>query len=458
MTPLTTILTPCGMLGYSYPVDDFWATVQRGVDAIVVDAGSTDPGPYQLALGATLVTEDAYARDLLPLLQAADRGTPVLISSAGGAGTREQVDAMVALIDRLCSEQGLTLRVGVIYAEVPRPIVAARLADGRVEPNVRGELPNPADIDASPAVVAQMGAAPFRELLDREDPPQAIVSGRAYDPAPHAAWAMRFGVDPGIAWHMGKILECGGACAEPKGGGVLARVWADAFELEPMSPGQRCTPLSVAAHTLYEKRRPDRLPGPDGVLDVSASSFTAVDERTVRVAGSRHLTADRPTLKLEAGVVRGQRAVFIGAVRDPILVGQIDHFLDRVRQTAGALLPDIGGGEATLNFHVYGRDGAMGPLEPSPVAGHEIAILAEVTAPTAERAKAICTMVRVGVLHLPYEGQIATAGNLALPLSPMENVIGPACAFSLYHVMDAAGLELFPTAVVAVGTSERVAA
>jgi hypothetical protein len=36
--------------------------MEIGVDAIVVDSGSTDP--YQLGLGATLVSEAAYLRDL----------------------------------------------------------------------------------------------------------------------------------------------------------------------------------------------------------------------------------------------------------------------------------------------------------------------------------------------------------------------------------------------------------
>jgi hypothetical protein len=81
--------------------------------------------------------------------------------------------------------------------------------------------------------------------------------------------------------------------------------------------------------------------------------------------------------------------------------------------------------------------------EPSKAVPHEIGILGEVTAPTKEQAKAICTTVRVDVLHGPYEGQLATAGNLALRLSPIDNLIGRACAFCVYHVMDAGGLDLF---------------
>ncbi len=292
-----------------------------------------------------------------------------------------------------------------------------------------------------------MGAEPFTALIESPEPPDVIVAGRAYDPAPHAAWAMSRGAQPGIAWHMGKILECGGACCEPKGGGVLATVYEDAFELEPMGDGQVATPLSVAAHTMYEKSRPDLLPGPAGVLDVRECRFEALDERRVRVTGSRHHDAERPSVKLEGASIVGHRSVFIGGVRDPILVGQIHEFLTRVRQAVSGAHPELTDGTAQLHFHVYGAGGVMGELEPSAAVAYEVGVLGEATAPTPELAKAIAALARVAVLHLSYPGQMATAGNLALPLSPMDNPIGPVCAFSLYHVMDAEGLDLFQTVI-----------
>ncbi|MDQ2874893.1 MAG: DUF1446 domain-containing protein [Actinomycetota bacterium] len=450
MKPATIILTPTGMLGYGYPERDFWDCLDRGVDLIAVDSGSTDPGSYMLGLSATLVTEESYARDLRPMLRAVhQRKIPLYIGSAGGAGTRAQVDQMVALIDRLATEDGFSLRVATIYAEIPVPVVQERLADGRVKPNVRGELPSADDVAGAAGLVAQMGAEPFTAIIEG-DPADVIVAGRAYDPAPHAAWAMSRGVQPGIAWHMGKILECGGACCEPKGGGVVATVYEDSFELTPMSPRQACTPLSVAAHTLYEKSRPDLLPGPAGVLDVRDCTYTAVDERTVRVAGSRHIGAS-PTLKLEGAAVAGYRATFIGGVRDPILIAQLGTFLPAVEKRVAALFPDLASGTARLTFHVYGRNAVMGDLEPSTQVPHEVGILGEVTAPTQEQAKAICTLARIGVLHAPYPGQLATAGNLALPLNPMDNAIGAVCAFTVYHVMDAGGLDLFPITYSQVG-------
>ncbi len=57
--------------------------------------------------------------------------------------------------------------------------------------------------------------------------------------------------------------------------------------------------------------------------------------------------------------------------------------------------------------------------------------------------------VRIDVLHTPYAGQVATAGNFAIPLNPPENPIGPVCKFTIYHVMKIDSAEsLFPIQVV----------
>ena len=218
-----------------------------------------------------------------------------------------------------------------------------------------------------------------------------------------------------------------------------------------MSTKQVCTPLSVAAHTLYEKSRPDLLPGPDGVLDVTGCTYVAVDERTTRVEGSHLQPSDGLTLKVEGASVVGQRAMFIGGVRDPILIAQIDEFLAKVSGACAYLHPEIAAGEARLDFKIYGKNAVMGDLEPCTDTPHEVGVLGEVTAPTAELAKTICTTARVATLHLSYDDQMATAGNLALPLNPIDIPIGPVCAFTVYHVIDAKGLDLFPISYTTVG-------
>ena len=116
----------------------------------------------------------------------------------------------------------------------------------------------------------------------------------------------------------------------PKGRSMLATVRKDHFELVPLNIVERCTPLSVAAHTLYEKTRPDILPGPGGELHLHQAQYKQLDDgRTVRICGA----VFKPTpyeVKLEGARIMGHRTVFIGGVRDPILVSQIDEFLAAV--------------------------------------------------------------------------------------------------------------------------------
>lgn len=441
------ILTPAGILGYGIPAEHFWRGVERGPDAMIVDSGSTDPGPYQLGLGKMLVDRQGYGRDLALVLQAAsERRIPLFISSAGGPGIDRHVDEMIDMIRSIARAKGYKFKIAAIYANVAPAVIHERLGARRVtECASSGNLTHEA-VDAAEQIVAQMGAEPFARVLAEHPDVDIIVSGRAYDPAPHAGLCMHHGIDPGTYWHMGKIIECGAVCAEPKGRVILATVRRGSFDLEPMNPAERCTPSSVAAHTLYEKTRPDLLAGPGGVLDLRQSRYEALDNRRVRVSGSLFHPSERYSVKLEGAAIVGHRTIFIGGIRDPILLGQLDDLLADVRKRTAGFFPQLDTGEVTLMFHVYGRDAVMGDLEPlRHLVPHEVGLLGEVTAPTQELANAICSQARITVLHMPYPGQLATAGNFAIPLNPPENPIGPVCRFTVYHLMEVETPdELFP--------------
>lgn len=185
-----------------------------------------------------------------------------------------------------------------------------------------------------------------------------VIGGRAYDPAPFIAFAEYWlkkripNTDPDVSsrllgafTHMGKIMECGGVCAIPKSAGAISTMYLDGtFDVRPLDPRCRCTSLSVAAHTLYEKTRPDILHGPGGYLDLSASAYEQLgDERTVRVRGGifhSWKALGRPyTVKLEAGRHSGFRTMYMGSMRDrkqiksDNLVNLILIFLSHSHQT-----------------------------------------------------------------------------------------------------------------------------
>lgn len=239
---------------------------------------------------------------------------------------------------------------------------------------------------------------------------------------------------------MGKIMECGGICAIPKGRSMIATMRRDSFDLTPLSPAERCTPLSVAAHTLYEKTRPDRLPGPGGILNLDGAKYEQLTPKTCRVSGAAFVPTPYQ-VKLEGVTHLGYRTIFIGGIRDPILISQIDDFLERVREYSQKLFPELDRSEeCRLLYHVYGKNGVMGPLEPEQFRAqpHEIAVLGEVVAPTPEDSHTIANNVRASILHFAYPGQIATTGNFASPLSPHEQDAGAVFKFSLYHLLDLA--------------------
>lgn len=56
------------MLGYGFSETIFWDTLEQGVDAVILDSGSTDSGPSKLALGKPTVSKKSYERDLALLV------------------------------------------------------------------------------------------------------------------------------------------------------------------------------------------------------------------------------------------------------------------------------------------------------------------------------------------------------------------------------------------------------
>ncbi|KAJ5100569.1 hypothetical protein N7456_006621 [Penicillium angulare] len=442
------ILTPNAMLGYGYRLDHFWYGVEKfKPKAIILDSGSTDGGPYKLGLNRMTCGRDSYIRDLTPILEACFyHGIKVLIGSVGGDGSDKHVQEMLEIVQEISKKSGFSFKIATISASIDRNLVKRRIQTNRVGPCGPVKDLTVDDVDRAIDIVAQMGAEPYLRALSSN--PDIILGGRSYDPAPFAAFSMHHGCEPGVAWHMGKIMECGGICAVPKGRSMIATMRTNSFDLTPLSPRERCTPLSVAAHTLYEKTRPDKLPGPGGVLELDGATYEQLTEKTVRVSGARFVPTPVYQVKLEGVEKLGYRTIFIGGIRDPILIGQIDEFLADVRAYTQNLFPELDQSpQCQLIFHFYGRNGTMGPLEPSPTASHELGIMGEVVAPTQDLSYTIANNCRASILHMPYKNQVATTGNFASPLSPHEIPAGPVFRFNLYHLMDlesGENIELFP--------------
>ena len=351
------------------------------------------------------------------------------------------------------SRSTVSMKVLTIYSNVDHTLVVDRLESGKV--SGCGQFVPPltaADVNATTQIVAQMGPEPFLDAMMAHPDFDVVIGGRAYDPAPYVAFcafqSLRRSKLPSITsfssstlggfTHMGKIMECGGTCATPKSSSAAVLVYSDGtFDVRPLSPGSVCTPLTVAAHTLYEKTRPDRLPGPGGVMDLTGAKYEPLsDGVSVRVKGatfeSTMNSVGHYAVKLEGAKTEGYRTVFMGSFSDPILIEQLPSFIERVKQYAMAQQPTEGTGAWwNLDFHTYGFN------EADPAASsRQVFIVGEALALTQELANSVAATARVACMHGSYERQKATSGNFGMGIGgPPAFEAGASAAFSVYHLM-----------------------
>ncbi len=431
------ILSTTAILGYGFPKESFEEGMKRKPDLIAVDAGSTDPGPFYLGEGVSFTDRGAVKRDLEIMITTGIReNIPVVIGTAGGSGAKPHLEWCADIIREIAKEHDLHFKMAMIHADMDKEEMKKALAEGKISPLDPAPQLTAEDIDATTNIVGQMGIEPIMKALDSGV--QVVLAGRAYDPTVFAAPAIRKGYDKGLAIHLGKILECASICATPGSGSdcMFGYLGEDYFRVEPLSPVRKCTTLSVAAHTLYEKTNPYILPGPGGHLDLTNTTFEQDSENTVKVKGSRYVTAPKYTIKLEGAKCIGYRTVSVAGTRDPIMISKIDDIVEGVRARVADNYRDKGY-KYSLNFTIYGKNGVMGDLEPVKDAHpHELGVVIEVVASTQEQADTICASARSTMLHYGYEGRRATAGNLAFPFSPSDFHAGRVYVFSMYHIIE----------------------
>lgn len=432
------ILSPCGILGYGFPDSSFESGLADRPDAIVVDAGSTDAGPHKLGAKTAIVSRIAAKKDLVRLISGGIRlDIPVIIGSAGGSGGKSHVEWTLSIIREIFLEQRFPeLKTAVIWADIPEAEILRRLRAGQVTPlgDTVPELTE-ARLGQTTGVVAQMGVEPILAALD--EGAQLVVCGRAYDPSPFAAAGIHAGFDAALSYHLGKVLECGALCCDPgtTKDCMMGVLYEDCFEVYPCDSRRKCSELSVAAHTFYEKDHPYILQGPGIVMDLSGCTFRQVAENRVRVTGSRMKATDPYEIKLEGARKVAYRTFVIAGVRDPLLIEKIEEVEVLVETSVREQYKEIPSDSYRVNFFNYGKNGVMGALEPSRQIPHELCVLFEVLADTQQLASTICASIRSTFMHYGYEGRKSTAGNLAFPYAPSDVEFGPVFEFSVYHLM-----------------------
>ncbi len=407
-------------------------------DVIAVDGGSTDPGPYYLGRGVSFVPEKALERDLSLLLESSiEYGIPLIVGTAGGAGSRIHVDNVLDIVKHIVKEKiHKHIRIGIIYSDVSKEYLTRILKDDRIVKNLsNGFLPDLSSgiVSSSERIVAQIGVEPFMKLLESDV--DIIIAGRSVDIAPFAAYPWLKGMDKGLAVHMAKILECGAIAADPGSGsdGMLGILRNSEFEILPLNPRRKATLTSVAEHALYERTDPFHEYIPGGYVDLTLSHYEETGNNSVVVKGSRWIPSSPRLVKLEGVKTVGYRVIFIAGARDPDFISKLDNLLEEAEKNIESLL---GIDNYSIHVRVYGKDGVMGKREPTPLPAHEIGLVVEVVASSMDEAKTIAGLYRSTLLHLGWEGRKTTAGNLAFPFSPSDIPVGRVYEWSIWHLVE----------------------
>lgn len=391
------VVSACGALGYGFPRESLQEALKGPIDAIISDAGSMDAGPYYLGTGEEYFEREAVKADYLHMVEAGlSTGAPVILGSCGMAGGNRNLDWMLEVAKEVFAELKVKdAKVAVIRSEIDPEIIIRELRHDALRATGLGpELSEEALRES--VIVGQMGIHPLITAL--ESGAQYIFAGRACDIALFASDMIRRGIDAGIAYHVGHVLECGALACDPGSPSdcLVAEIYDDgsAVFVAPEA-GRRCTPYSIAAHSLYEESHPQLQFYPEGILVMDETEFFARDARTTGIRNSKFVRSSKPwpwSIKLEGARRLGKRRVSL------IHIDAAD-------------LPKI-----PADVLVYGRNG----VQARAVEGdeRELGIIVETSAKTLEAAETLASLLTHYLIHYGYPGRRATAGNIAYPLSP----------------------------------------
>ncbi|WP_210485739.1 acyclic terpene utilization AtuA family protein [Microvirga antarctica] len=451
------VLAASGQLGYGIPEAAFRKGLAQNPHIIGCDMGSIDVGPYYLGSGNLATAPSITKRDLqLVLLSALDARIPLVIGTAGTAGAKPHLEQTLAMIRTIARENGRSFRLAWIPADIPRDLLKSMIAAGRTQPIATMPALTEIDVERAKHIVGQMGVEAFIRAMEME--PDVIVTGRACDTAVFAAAPIMLGYPIAASVHMAKIIECTSICCIPGGrDAMLGTLDGDSFTLESMNPARAATPLSVAAHSLYEQADPLSVYEPEGMLNVGEAKFEAIDERRTRVSGATWHPAEQYTVKIEASEWVGERAILCAGSCDPRVIANSAEIVSEVRKIVNEIVPPTGDGTYDLFFRIYGENAvSLFPTQPKGDAA-EVFFLVECIASTAELARSVISVSKQYLLHHGFAGRLSTGGNIAFPFTPPELPAGAAYRFSAYHIMDCDSLpDLFPVHIETV-TSDSAA-
>ncbi len=435
--PRIRVLVPSGALGLGYDKTALERALAMKPDIIAIDGGSTDSGPHYLGRGISKYARSSTKVEWQGLMEArAKAGVPLVIGTAGTCGADSAVDWLVDITREIAAETGQTLRIAVLRSsQKPAEIVTAyengRVLPLEIAPPISREI-----LESCSNIVALAGAEQIAEAINTGA--DIIIAGRTTDTAIIAALPLMNGCHAGAAWHGAKIGECGALCAtNPQSGVIIVDFDEESVTVTPTADGAFATPHTVSAHMLYENSDPFILYEPGGHLDVTGSSYARIDERSVRITGSRWVPSDTYTVKLEGARVSGYQNVLLTLVRDRHYVENIRQWTNDIHQKCVTKARDrlgISDQDFSIELRLIGLDATLGLAENRPGNPAEVGVLGIVTASSEALAGEISKILNPYLLHHPLTRD-EEQPTFAFPFSPADISRGAVYEFCLNHVM-----------------------
>ncbi len=431
---MVKVLVPSGALGLGYDREALDRGIAMQPDIIAIDGGSTDSGPHYLGTGTSKYSRSSTKAEWRELMAAQARaGVPLVIGTAGTCGADDAVDWLVEITREIAEETGQRLKLAVLKSGQDAGAMAAAFATGRIAPLPAAPEVNTETFLNCTNIVALAGAEQIQAAL--ETGADIVIAGRTTDTAIIAALPLARGCHAGGAWHGAKIGECGAlATSSPNSGTILIEFDEVGFTITPMGQDARATPHTVSAHMLYENSDPYILYEPGGHLDVTNATYTALDDRRVRVSGSEWVASDQYTVKLEGARNAGFQTVSLVLVRDPRYVENIRAWCDDILRKCTAKATQRTQGAFSITLRLIGVDATLGDLDPGPMVGTEVGVLGIVTAESEALSREVAKMLNPYLLHHPLSEQ-EEMPTFAFPFSPPEMPRGAIYEFCLNHVL-----------------------
>jgi len=452
------ILVPSGVLGLGFDSDALARAVALKPDAICIDGGSTDSGPYSLGTATSKYSRAACKAEWRELMVARDTlQVPLILGSAGTCGCDAMVDWMLDITKEIADELSLSVKLTALYTEQDKTALTQAFNQQKIH-----ALEPAIDLDTSiisscTHIVALAGAEQLQAALATGA--DIIIAGRTTDTAVVSALPLMKGCHPGASWHAAKIAECGALCStHPTSGVVVVDIdviddnpnyganqepdngstHEPGFTIYPMAEGARCTPHSVSAHMLYENTDPYILYEPGGYLNVQHARYEVLDEARVRVCGSQWVSTSPYTMKLEGARLAGYQSTLIALLRDAHYVSNAQAWIDRLCEflhqtilTRLQLEPD----SYFIDARIIGENAVLGELETHQPCAFELGVLLIVTAESQALANELAKLINPFLLHYPLTDD-EPLPTFAFPYSPADTARGPLYEFCINHVMN----------------------